>query len=247
MSNLSKCDVCQKTELKPGDSGVYIGDYRGNKTEHLHVCLTCCRAKKQEYLENYAFIYSHEQEFRNQKRDTGYLKADETGCYADKKDQNAKLNSPEYVAMPDLITYNDRYADMLVCEHIVSYEELEKDDFEEIANLVEKRRKEKEQLFEQKRSQILENDGGEDNPNNFKKWVEIDDQITITPYEVIDRSSEKPRKDNSDVLLWSIWTGQKSLVKEINDNLLRYFRENDIKEISLKDNRLVIKHNNNEI
>jgi len=39
---------------------------------------------------------------------------------------------------------------------VVGNEELEEDDFEEIANLVVKRRKEKEQLFEQKRSQILE-------------------------------------------------------------------------------------------
>jgi len=92
-----------------------------------------------------------------------------------------KLNSPEYVAMPDLITYNDRHGDMLSwiwgkrewkenwisgpdinpgkgnkknSEHIVYGSELEKEDFDEIVNLIEKRNNEKRQIWETKKKNI---------------------------------------------------------------------------------------------
>jgi hypothetical protein len=41
-------------------------------------------------------------------------------------------------------------------------------------------------------------------------------------------------------------SNQKLLSKEANDNLLQYYKKNDIKKVSLEDNSsLVIEHNNN--
>ena len=89
-----------------------------------------------------------------------------------------KLNSPKYVAMPDLITHDDRLGEMLTwlwgnkidgnihkkenwitgsdinpgkgnkheSEHMVYYDELEKDDWGEIVDLIEKRNEEKKQI-----------------------------------------------------------------------------------------------------
>jgi len=100
-----------------------------------------------------------------------------------------KLNSPKYIAMSDLITYDDRHGKILTwlwgtsldgniykadnwisgrninpgkgnkydSEHMVSYNELEKDDWGEIVRLIEKRNKEKEQLFEKKRKNMEQN------------------------------------------------------------------------------------------
>ncbi|KLL02926.1 MAG: hypothetical protein MRECE_37c007 [Mycoplasmataceae bacterium CE_OT135] len=205
----------------------------------------------------------------------------------------AKLNSPDYVAVSELLEYNDRYGDMFPFiygrkvnnsvhseerdnwildmrrkekEDKMIYEhELEPTDWEEIINLIETRNKEKEENFNKKRNEILErlnnqnnlyyywsdsygrdkknratcwveykgmrgyvtfmakengreyglyiaenhpildefpfkrgfyvidtdkpieysppgyeSDGGKENPNNFHKWVEADDEITIT-------------------------------------------------------------------
>ena len=371
------CESCWKERIEPGIEGAYLGDYLGNKTDKIHVCENCYNTKEQEFLANYAYIYSYcSRRIEESGNDTGYIKADDAACYALKKDDvskvlrqkncshcqpwkqkgskkilaeqlKAKLNSLEYVAMPDLISNKDRFADMLVwfgkkgwisgtninpgkgneykSEHVVGNEELEEDDFEEIANLVVKRRKEKEQLFEQKRSQILEklnnqsnlyyfwgqtnrkeranswvewkgmrgyttfsgklnnggyglyiaenhpildnfpfqtgfylidtdkpiervpyeywSDGGEDNPNNFKRLIEVGDQITITPYEIVDELIEKPQKNNPNVLLQS---SSKLFNKKNTDNLLQYFKKNDIREVNLKDDgSLVITHNNN--
>jgi hypothetical protein len=73
-----KCNICHNKEIKPGQEGVYIGDYLGNKSDRLHVCHGCYQGKKQKYLKNYAFIYSYEPDFRN--KDTGYIKIENGNC-----------------------------------------------------------------------------------------------------------------------------------------------------------------------
>jgi len=73
--------------------------------------------------------------------------------------------------------------------------------------------------------------------------IEVGDQITITPYEIVDELIEKPQKNNPNVLLQS---SSKLFNKKNTDNLLQYFKKNDIREVNLKDDgSLVITHNNN--
>lgn len=284
----------------------------------------------------------------------------------------AKLNSPDYVAMPDLITYDNRYGKILAflwgskvdgnihkkgnwingkninpskgnkheSEHMVEYGELEKNDWEEIVNLIKKRNKEKEQMYDKKREDIkkklnstpnlyyrfsnskristsyftypdkygeyfniwgVENgreyflnininhpvlnnfpwekngyylvetdkkierndkfgrpwsDYGESNPNNFHKWVEVGDKITITPYEV---AADKPRKKDNSKVNNQIVAGEsknnhkntKKDIEEVEKNktiewITQYFKDNRIKEINLVDNELVITNDNNQ-
>src|SRR3954470_23146374 len=91
MNHKEKCDNCQKKEIGVGSEGAYIGDYRGNKgDERLHVCYECYNNKEQEYLQNYAFIYTYDED-RYKKKGTGYLKNDNEPCYEDKKDQNGEI------------------------------------------------------------------------------------------------------------------------------------------------------------
>ncbi|CAI2167593.1 8027_t:CDS:2, partial [Funneliformis geosporum] len=71
-----ECDICHKN-LKPGQEGVYLGQYHGNnKAKRIHVCHDCYQSKEQEYLQNYAFIYSYELDYKG-KGGTGYLKNSE--------------------------------------------------------------------------------------------------------------------------------------------------------------------------
>ena len=85
-----KCDNCQKNWMEPS-SGVYIGYYHDDKdSKKLHVCYDCYRDKEQEYLQNYAWIYSYKKE-HYEKRGTGYLKTDSSNCYADKKGSDGKV------------------------------------------------------------------------------------------------------------------------------------------------------------
>ncbi|CAG8745755.1 45329_t:CDS:10, partial [Gigaspora margarita] len=152
-----------------------------------------------------------------------------------------ELNSPEYVAMPDLISGG---------RDQIRQSQLEQNDWKEIINLIEKRNQEREQNWQTKRKKIekklnnmrgyccflggqgnglnyhlyiaeshpildsfsfqpgfyLINDnkpveknigsyeggfacyGGETNPGNWQKYIEVGDQITITPYEVENNS-----------------------------------------------------------
>ena len=82
-----------------------------------------------------------------------------------------KLNSPKYIEMPDLLSYNDMYSNISVffpededgyitvrgTDKLITYRnELEKDDWEEIVSLIKKRNKEIEQNYDQNRNQIKE-------------------------------------------------------------------------------------------
>jgi hypothetical protein len=274
-----------------------------------------------------------------------------------------KLNSPDYVAMPDLISYDDRYGgilaflwgskidgniykegNLITCKNIklgknlgkendseytVDYNELEKDDWGEIVKLIKKRNKERRRIYDQKESQIKEklnntpnlyyrfsnnkrigtshfrypdkhgeyfgikgiengreywlnininhpvlktfswekngyylittnkkierndefgrpwSDHGEDNPNNFHKWVEIGDEITITPYEVSEKSIDYPKEDKNFSLLKEKPANKAD--KEVINWLIKYFQKNNIKEIAFKNNELVITNNKNEV
>jgi len=378
--NKELCDSCQKEKIEPGNEGVYLGDYRGNQTDKIHVCENCYRSKEQEYLKNYAFIYTYEQAFK--KWDTGYLKADEMKCYADKKDENrkilkqkdcshcqpwksnkkvlvekikARLNSSEYLAMPDLLTTNDYCPDFIKSEEkncivalkdwnfgkmlddeeqkpIIFSHELEPKDWKEISNLVEKRNKERQQIYEQKRKSIedklnsqsnlyyfwgmtskehrasvwvkskgmrgyttfsgrlnnrgyglyiaenhpiLDNfsfevgfyyidtnkpiernsprywsDGGESNPSNFERYVELGDNITITPYDEInslvrifqDQKIEQITLTNEENLLIEYESGNSNTASsqqidnssELN-TVRNYFRKNNKRKLSWRD------------
>jgi len=84
----------------------------------------------------------------------------------------AKLNSPDYVAVPSLISHDDFHGSLLVSasqkkiigtninpnrrenEHVVCYDELEPKDWEEIVELIRKQNKEKEQIWEEKKRDI---------------------------------------------------------------------------------------------
>jgi len=48
--------------------------------------------------------------------------------------------------------------------------------------------------------------------------IEVGDQITITPYEIVDELIEKPQKNNPNVLLQS---SSKPFNKKNTDNLLQ--------------------------
>ena|SRR5205085_2157579 len=86
-----KCDNCQKKEIESGSEGVYLGYYQGSdKGKRLHVCCDCYKDKEQEYLQDYAFIYSYDKDHLKRKG-TGYVKNDDMNCYAGKKDQNGKI------------------------------------------------------------------------------------------------------------------------------------------------------------
>ena len=97
--------------------------------------------------------------------------------------------------------------------------------------------------------------GGESNPFNFTKFVEIDDKITITPYETKDKPLEKPiKKNDPNIDTQTVGnkednSNQKKLSneeeKKITEWLIQYFKNNQIKKISLKDGKLIITHNNN--
>jgi hypothetical protein len=203
-----------------------------------------------------------------------------------------KLNSPDYVAMPDLLSNNDYYSGFLVnsecivlqvftvldglaeTKRIIYPGDLEQKDWKEVTNLIKKRNQERNQIFK-KKSEIIEdklnsiqnlyyysgsklnlwhgratswitwkggrgyttfsgklnnrgyglyiaenhpildnfsfqtgfylidtdkpiervpyeywNDGGEDNPNNFKRMVEVGDKITIIPFDQINSLSK---------------------------------------------------------
>ncbi|CAI2200319.1 13683_t:CDS:2, partial [Funneliformis geosporum] len=85
-----ECDICHKN-LKPGQEGVYLGQYHGNnKDKRIHVCHDCYQSKEQEYLQNYAFIYSYELDYKG-KGGTGYLKNSGMSCYASHKDPNGNI------------------------------------------------------------------------------------------------------------------------------------------------------------
>lgn len=255
-----------------------------------------------------------------------------------------ELNSPDYVAMPDLITNNDYYGGVIafnlgggdkngwICDMRnkkqrqkgdigkVYRSQLEPTDWEEIVNLIEKRNTEKEQIWETKRKNIgqklnhqsnlyyywgkgelqkdradgwhsdkgmrgyctflggngnglthhlyiaenhpvldsfsfqtgfyLINDnkpveklvgnyeggfgcsGGETNQNNWQKFIEVSDQITITSYQMADKPVKKPSKidkpiekqpqDNSSCSL--------GIDKEL---LIKYFQSQNIKRVEL--------------
>ncbi|CAG8594221.1 10648_t:CDS:10 [Ambispora gerdemannii] len=77
-------------EIKPGSEGVYIGNYRGDESKRLHICQTCYKEKEQEYLQNYSFIYTYDKS-HYARAGTGYVKTDDSDCYADQKDQNGKI------------------------------------------------------------------------------------------------------------------------------------------------------------
>lgn len=286
-----------------------------------------------------------------------------------------KLNSPNYVAMPDLITHDDWHADMLPwilggkehaedgwwisgtdinpnpnnkkqTKHLIYYNELEPEDWEEIVNLIEKKRAEKTQIWAEKKRNIdnkLNNQsnlyyywgagwrkrergenadvwvedkgmrgfvtllggrgngltyhlyiaenhpvlnsfafktgfylietnqpiekrtgyydgysstGGESNPYNFTKFVEADDQITITPYNIAEKSLiQPPRKINqseerNEGMLMT--KGGHNLTKKTSKQdqkiityLIEYFQKEKIKEVKLESGQLVIKYNNN--
>ena len=84
-----ECDNCHKS-LKPGQEGVYVGDYQGTKSDRLHVCYDCYQNKEQEYLQNYAFVYSYSP-VRYQKNGSGYIKNDGMYCYDDKKGLDGEI------------------------------------------------------------------------------------------------------------------------------------------------------------
>lgn len=91
MSKRVKCDNCQKKEIESSSEGIYLGHYHdNNKDVRIHVCYDCYQDKEQEYLQNYAFIYSYNPD-HYQKTGTGYLKTDLANCYAGKKDQNGQV------------------------------------------------------------------------------------------------------------------------------------------------------------
>lgn len=92
MNQKVKCDICQKKELIAGSEGVYISHYRGifRNDEKIHVCYECYKSKEQEYLQNYAVIYTYDKDHLKRKG-TGCVKADYGPCYEDKKDQNGKI------------------------------------------------------------------------------------------------------------------------------------------------------------
>jgi len=84
-----KCDICHNKEIKPGQEGIYIWNYQGKKGDKLHVCHDCYQSKEQEYLKNYASIYSYEPNFK--KKDTGYIKNDNADCWNDRKGTDGKI------------------------------------------------------------------------------------------------------------------------------------------------------------
>ena len=95
--------------------------------------------------------------------------------------------------------------------------------------------------------------GGETNSNNWQKFVEASDQITITPCQVEKPiRSDKPSKsinfggNKSDNSLQSP-TNSPNLEKDLIKLLLQYFQENNIKLIKLDNNELVITYNEGQL
>ena len=86
--------------------------------------------------------------------------------------------------------------------------------------------------------------GGKTNSNNWQKYAEASDKITITPCQMVDKPVEKPiRSDNS---LQSP-TNSPNLEKDLIKLLLQYFQENNIKLIKLDNNELVITYNEGQL
>ena len=100
--------------------------------------------------------------------------------------------------------------------------------------------------------------GGETNSNNWQKFVEASDQITITPCQMVDKTVEKPSRSDkpsksinfggnkSDNSLQSP-TNSPNLEKDLIKLLLQYFQENNIKLIKLDNNELVITYNEGQL
>ena len=100
--------------------------------------------------------------------------------------------------------------------------------------------------------------GGETNSNNWQKFVEASDQITITPCQMVDKTVEKPSRSDkpsksinfggnkSDNSLQSP-TNSPNLEKDLTKLLLQYFQENNIKLIKLDNNELEITYNEGQL
>ena len=72
---------------------------------------------------------------------------------------------------------------------------------------------------------------GENNPNNFNRWVELSDKITIAPYEVADKSTKNSDSNNKDIQVY-ISTIQK------------FFQQYNVESIEINSsNDLLVKYN----
>lgn len=94
---IKDCDICQKNEneMDNGTEKWYVlRRYHGQKSQILHACSNCYKSKKQEYLQNYEFIFTspikdltHEGIPFNIEN----IKGGKIDCYANKKDPNGQI------------------------------------------------------------------------------------------------------------------------------------------------------------